>query len=680
MQTYGNWDIQEIPQRSPYFHSKVENFLAANGLRLEEVDMYLAVLNADGHILAGGGLSKDIIKCIAVAAEARSEGLAAPLVSRLIAEASARGVHNLKVFTKPENQAIFESMGFKLLAQAPKAILMENGRGLERYCEYLRSFRREGRGGVIVMNANPFTLGHKYLIDKASEQVDNLYIIPVKEDLSLFPYSERKGMIILALEKGTEVCSASAKNYADATAEHTSIRNSSNVTVLEGSDYIISAAIFPTYFLKDLSDAADTQMRLDLDLYSRWIAPALGASVRFVGSEPFDALTAHYNTLIPNSVEIPRLHLASTGPEVCFTSAKNIADATVKHTSCPVVSASKVRQALAEGRYREAAAMCPETTHPYLLAVLAERALRMELDLPMKPGLVCPDSQGAHRDMDYTLMLKGIAAIRPFFPRMAMAASAEELRQLGIDAEAAMMAATGGVNTHRGAIFALGLALNAAMQLPAASARDAETLHTEELMHFSLCKIAQGVLRNSFTDNQLHTTLVGARRVAATGYKELFEDWLPYYRAMRGAEPFSSAKKIADATEKGSAPLQNTPNLTEKGSAPRQNEFANREEVSLPGASAKSFAEGRDTSSLHKLLLRIMSTLDDTCIVKRVGAERAEEVKKEAKALLKEIPGQAGDDGSLRELCERYAREGISPGGAADMLALTLFIDSIINI
>ena len=646
MQTYGNWDIQEIPLRSPYFHSRVENFLAANGLRLEEVDMYLAVLNADGHILAGGGLSKDIIKCIAVAAEARSEGLAAPLVSRLIAEASARGVHNLKVFTKPENQAIFESMGFKLLAQAPKAILMENGRGLERYCEYLRSFRREGRGGVIVMNANPFTLGHKYLIDKASVQVDTLYVIPVREDVSQFPYAERLAMIQAANANPT---------HTDASFVMPGGDRGSHVVVLEGSDYCISAATFPTYFLKDLSDAAETQMRLDLDLYSRWIAPALGASVRFVGSEPFDALTAHYNTLIPNSVEIPRLHLASTGPEVCFTSA-------------PVVSASKVRQALAEGRYREAAAMCPETTHPYLLAVLAERALRMELDLPMKPGLVCPDSPGAHRDMDYTLMLKGIAAIRPFFPRMAMAASAEELRQLGIDAEAAMMAATGGVNTHRGAIFALGLALNAAMQLPAASARDTETLHTEELMHFSLCKIAQGVLRNSFTDNQLHTTLVGARRIADTGYKELFEDWLPYYRAMRGAEPFSSAKKIADATEKGSSPLQNTPNPTTKGSAPRQNEFANREEVSLPGASAKSFAEGRDTSSLHKLLLRIMSTLDDTCIVKRVGYDRAQQVKVEA------------EKEDLEVLCERYAREGISPGGAADMLALTLFIDSIINI
>ena len=625
--------------RSPFFHNKVERFLAANGLRLEEVDLYIAVQDADGNILAGGGLSKDIIKCIAVAPEARSEGLATPLVSRLIAEASAMGVHNVKVFTKPEYRAVFESLGFKLLAQAPKAILLENGRGLEHYCEYLKGFRRPGKSGVIVMNANPFTLGHKYLIDKASEQVDTLYVIPVREDVSRFSYAERLAMIRSAIATPTHA-EASAGAIANPT------RAEASVVVLEGSDYAISAATFPTYFLKNLSDAAETQMQLDLDLYSRWIAPALGATVRFVGSEPVDALTAHYITLILNAVEIPRLQMASADatenpaaseqrPEVCSASAKNYADATAEHTSGLVVSASSVRRLLAVGNYAAAAALCPVTTHPYLLAALAERALRLELDTPLKPGLVCPESNGAHKDMDYALMLKGISAIRPFFPQMAMASSADDLRQLGIDAEKAMMAATGGVNTHRGAIFALGLALNAAGSL---IGREMEATDYIELMQNHLCKNAQVILRNSLSDNQFHFTLVGARRMAAEGYKVLFEDWLPYYRSQR--------------------PM-------------------NREEVSLPGASAKYLAEGRDTSSLQKLLLKIMSTLDDTCIVKRVGQERAEAVKKEAAVVLQEIPGQSGNDGALKDMCERFAREGISPGGAADMLALTVFIDSI---
>ncbi|MCR4570351.1 MAG: triphosphoribosyl-dephospho-CoA synthase [Bacteroidales bacterium] len=624
MQTYGNWDIQELPLSSPYFYKQLEQFLASNGLRMEKLDRYLTV-QADGKILAGAGFYKDIIKCVAVAQEARSEGLVAPLVSRLIADASASGIHNLKVFTKPENQAIFESLGFRLLAEAPKAVLMENGKGLERYCEYLKGFRRPGRSGVIVMNSNPLTLGHKYLIDKASEQVDNLYIIPVKEDLSLFPYSERLEMIRLASEKGTEVCSASAKNNADATAEHTSIPNSYNVTVLEGSDYIISEATFPTYFLKEKSDAAETQMLLDLDLYSRWIAPALDASVRFVGSEPLDALTAQYNTLIPNAVIIPRLEMASAGPAASDNyffgrcQKKQFPEAIANLTHADAISASKVRKALEEGSFREAASMCPESTWPYLLGQLAERALRLELDTPMKPGLVCPESSGAHKDMDYALMLKGISAIRPFFPKMAKAKSADELRQLGIEAEKAMMEATGGVNTHRGAIFAFGLTLNAVM-------RSTQLPYTEEVMQNALCQIAQGIFDNQLKDNTLVTThfLTGARKMAAEGYKELFEDWLPYYRTLLlGKEVFSSAKNYADATEKTSFPLQ-------------------------------------------MLLLRIMSTLEDTCVIKRVGYEKAQQVKQEAAV------------GQLQEMCARYAQEGISPGGAADMLALTIFIDSII--
>ena len=104
-------------------------------------------------------------------------------------------------------------------------------------------------------------------------------------------------------------------------------------------------------------------------------------------------------------------------------------------------------------------------------------------------------------------------------------------------------------------------------------------------------------------------------QMAKDGYKELFEDWLPYY------------------------------------------------------ASVKADAYG-----LQKTLLQIMATLDDTCVIHRVGYERALAVKDEAKALVEHF-----DLKELRLLCERYAAEGVSPGGAADMLALTIFMNSIIN-
>ena len=566
MEPFETIDIQELPLSVPTIRRQVEDFLGSNGLRLGEVDLYLAVLSEEGAILAGGGLQRDILKCLAVSAEARSLGLSVPLISRLISVASERGYTNVKVFTKPENRSVFESLGFKLLAEAPKAILMENGRGLEEYCDYLRGHRASG---VIVMNANPFTLGHRYLVEQASlsfrapEGRRNLTIIPVKEDASRFPYSERLEMIRTG--------------------------SGDRAYIVEGSDYQISAATFPTYFLKNLSDAAETQMRLDIDLFGRHIAPALGAHVRFVGTEPADPLTARYNALMKELlpkydvevVEVSRL----TDPE-------------------SPVTATRVRSLLDAGQFKAASALTPESTWPYLLADLAERALKMELDTPLKPGLVGPDSVGAHKDMDYDVMRKGIAAIRPFFARMAMAGTPDELRQLGIDAEAAMLAATGGVNTHRGAIFALGLALY------------------RHPMAETAARLDNGASKRR------EAGIRGAMQMAKDGYKELFEDWLPYYRGIKAEE-----------------------------------------------------------YGLQKTLLRIMATLDDTCVIHRVGYERAMAVKDEAKALLKEIPGQAGNDeavmadliGHLKELCESYAAEGISPGGAADMLALTIFIDSILN-
>ena len=185
-------DIVEVPLSSPFFRDKIKRFLEANGLRMELLDSYYVMEDSSGAVVAGAGLSGDVLKCLAVAPEVRSEGLLVPLVSRIMSEHPRP---SFKVFTKPEYQAVFESLGFRLLASAPLAVLMEKGHGLEDYCAYLRSFRRSGRIGVVVMNANPFTLGHRYLLEQAASQVDHLFVIPVKEDVSAFSYSERRAMI-----------------------------------------------------------------------------------------------------------------------------------------------------------------------------------------------------------------------------------------------------------------------------------------------------------------------------------------------------------------------------------------------------------------------------------------------------------------------------------------------------
>lgn len=599
--------ISEAPLSLNSVRRRVEAFLAANGLRLAPLDRYVVVTrDEDGdEILAGGGLDGNIIKCVAVSESARSEGLMNVLVSRLIAIAREEGRESVKAFTKPENEGIFKSLGFALIASSPNAILMENGRGgLPEYRKYLESLARPGRNGAIVMNANPFTKGHRYLVEQAASLVDNLYVIVVREDRSRFPYAERKAMI-------------------DA-----GCAGLDNVIVCEGSDYAISAATFPTYFLKKLDDATDTQIALDLDLFVNHIAKPLGVTVRFAGSEPEDALTRRYNELMAEilpgtSVAVVR-QAHQPDPELVKGSALRQARRPIDFVEIPrleqkdkPLSATSLRRALDKGGFKEAMEYIPKSTIPYLVADLAERALRLELDTTPKPGLVDRQDNGAHKDMDYALMSKSISALRPYLTRLAVESAKDidpaKIKEIGIEAEKAMLKATGGVNTHKGALFCIGLSVAAASCL-ACSTGAVEAYSFKELVSRAASEIpsARGThgaeAKRSFK-------AVGALENARAAYPELFADWLPYYRSLE-ADPFRC----------------------------------------------------------HKTLLHIMTTLDDTNILHRRGAEGLAHAEAEAARLLEDF-----SESGLSSLNKDFIRENISPGGSADMLSLTIFINSIIN-
>lgn len=599
--------ISEAPLSLNSVRRRVEAFLAANGLRLAPLDRYVVVTrDEDGNeILAGGGLDGNVIKCVAVSESARSEGLMNILVSRLIAIAREEGRESVKAFTKPENEGIFKSLGFALIASSPNAILMENGRGgLPEYRKYLESLARPGRNGAIVMNANPFTKGHRYLVEQAASQVDNLYVIVVKEDRSRFPYVERKAMI----EAG---CAGL-----------------DNVVVCEGSDYAISAATFPTYFLKKLDDATDTQIALDLNLFVNHIAQPLGVTVRFAGSEPEDALTRRYNELMAEilpgtSVAVVR-QAHQPDSELVKGSALRQARRPIDFVEIPrleqngnPISATSLRRALDKGNLKEAMEYIPKSTVPYLVADLAERALRLELDTTPKPGLVDRQDNGAHKDMDYALMSKSISALRPYLTRLAVESAKDidsaKIKEIGIEAEKAMLKATGGVNTHKGALFCIGLSVAAASYL-ASTTGSVEAYSFKELVSRAASEIpsARGThgaeAKRSFK-------AVGALENARAAYPELFADWLPYYRSLEG-DPFRC----------------------------------------------------------HKTLLHIMTTLDDTNILHRRGAEGLAHAEAEAARLLEDF-----SESGLSSLNKDFIRENISPGGSADMLSLTIFIESIIN-
>ena len=692
-------EIQTLNPATPRQRQRIEAFLKRNGLRIDDMNYYAAVLDDDGEMIAGGGLKDDVIKCVAVDDAHKGEAIANTLVSHLISHANQEGYSCIKLFTKPKNRQLFESLSFRLLAEAPEAILMETGIGgisntvealkkikeeSEKYKEYNKECKEDNKEckedskeckeeektnlntstsqhlntsylntttpqhlntsylntstpqhlntsylntstpqhlnttmqptGCIVMNCNPFTLGHRYLIEQAAKQVERLYVMVVREDCSLFAYTERKAMV----EQG--------------------VADIENVSVIDGSDYAISRATFPTYFLKRLDDAADTQMLLDLDLFRRHIAPALGATVRFVGTEPTDQLTRRYNQLMHEAL-------------------KDVREINRLEKDGNAVSASRVRKAMEEGDMNTIRQLVPPTTLPYIIAHLATQALQAELDTTPKPGLVDKDNNGAHRDMDHALMQLSINTLHPYFVRLAFLGFADTLpshtviRDAGIEAEKAMLEATNGVNTHKGALFSMGLAVvAAAYEEKKAAANKEERGKEREEEYLSSLQLTIKALAASFPDTsgthgskakQLSngtTTIKGALDNAREGYEKLFAEWLPFYNERR---------------------------------------------------------KSHDAHALHKTLLRIMCDLDDTNVIYRTNVVTVEEVKQEARALLASFEeAYAAEDKekcasaieekcasaellALKDMDRRYTERNISPGGAADMLSLTVFIGSI---
>lgn len=603
-------EIQTLNPTTPRQRQRIEAFLKRNGLRFDDMHYYAAVTDDDGEMIAGGGLKGNVIKCVAVDDAHKGEAIANTLISHLIAHANEEGYSNVMLFTKPKNRQLFESLSFRLLAEAPEAVLMETGiGGINNTVEALEKIREKKTNlttspsqplttttplrGVVVMNCNPFTLGHRYLIEQAAKQVERLFVMVVREDCSLFAYAERKAMV----EQG--------------------VAHLKNVTVIDGSEYAISQATFPTYFLKRLDDATDTQMLLDLDLFRRHIAPALGATVRFVGTEPTDRLTRRYNQL---------MHEVLT----------DVRETARLEKEGNAVSASRVRKAMEQGDMSKIRQLVPPTTLPYIIAHLATQALQTELDTTPKPGLVDKDNNGAHRDMDYALMQRSIETLHPYFVKLALLGCADTLpthtsiRDIGIEAEKAMLSATNGVNTHKGALFSMGLAVVAAAHEERKIAANEEQILKERNGGEDILVSLQTTIKAlaaSFPDtNGTHgskakllskgtTAIKGALDNAREGYEMLFAEWLPFYIERR---------------------------------------------------------KEHDAYTLHKTLLRIMCDLDDTNVIYRTDLATAEEVKQEARALLDNFSETA-----LKDMDRHYTTRNISPGGAADMLSLTIFIGSI---
>jgi len=168
-------------------------FLARNDLALEDLERFYVLLDEQDRWIGCGGRHRNVLKCIALDAAWRGEGLLDQLMSRLITDGYRQGFQDLFLYTKSALTSLFEPYGFTGVADTGLVTLMHRGpNGIEQVLQRMNvAFDPRETVGAIVVNANPFTLGHRYLIETASRQVDRLLIFVVENDVSRFPFQDR---------------------------------------------------------------------------------------------------------------------------------------------------------------------------------------------------------------------------------------------------------------------------------------------------------------------------------------------------------------------------------------------------------------------------------------------------------------------------------------------------------
>lgn len=320
---YVTEQLYTTKQKSDY-----KEFLQKGGLEYEETDVQLGVYDGD-KIIGGVSLHKNCIKLLRVSCKYADQGISNTLISDIVKIAYDRGVYSLFVYTKPENEEKFNNQGFYTIYKTDSVLFLENERnGIKKYTKSLQKLKCDGEKICgLVMNLNPLTKGHEYLIRTASLQNDYVHIIIVKENSSVFPYEVRLKLL-------KEVC----KKYE-------------NVIVHSGSDYVISNATFPSYFIKSKDDVPTIYAELDANIFGCYIAKALGINRRYIGTEPYSKTTNLYNNILKKV--LPKYDIQVIELERCEFEKE-------------VVSASRVRNYIKNGEMEKAYKLLPDETVQFL--------------------------------------------------------------------------------------------------------------------------------------------------------------------------------------------------------------------------------------------------------------------------------------------------------------------------
>jgi [citrate (pro-3S)-lyase] ligase len=331
-----DWAIDDVPEGSP-LRDEVAAFLKTCDLDLDGNITQFVTVRSGGRLVACAGMGENIVKCVAVSAALRGENITSRLITEVTNLAAEMGRYHLFLYTKPDNVPLFEGCGFYPLVEMPGTVtLMENTPiGLKRYCEALAAKRQPGnRIGAVVMNANPFTFGHRYLAEQAAASCDWLHVFVVGQNSSLITYEDRYALV------------------------RDGLKDLPRTTVHPGSIYMISKATFPSYFLKDRGIVDQCHTALDLLIFRCHVAPALGITHRFVGTEPFCPVTNKYNADMKHWL----MDVPLPVPPVAVVEIER------KAQSGRAISASEVRRCLRSDDFEVMANLVPQATIDLLRA------------------------------------------------------------------------------------------------------------------------------------------------------------------------------------------------------------------------------------------------------------------------------------------------------------------------
>lgn len=283
----------------------LREFLLDKEVIYEDVDASYIIRDA-GEIIATVSVKKNLIKFFYIDDKYQGEGLAIELINSVLEDIIAKGYRSYFVFTKAKNENIFTSLSMDTIEKTEDVVLLEGG--FFKYKDWIEIIKKDldkDEYNAIVMNANPLTLGHEYLVDKALENDRDLIIFVLEEDASYFSTKDRYEIV--------------KKHYQD----------NDRVHVYKSGPYIISRATFPTYFLKKDTDKLKVYTELDAKIFARRIAKDLNIKKRYFGTEPIDKVTQKYN-------EMMKKILCEYGIATEFIERKTIEG--------EVISASKVRE------------------------------------------------------------------------------------------------------------------------------------------------------------------------------------------------------------------------------------------------------------------------------------------------------------------------------------------------